>query len=1704
MRKRKPPNTPGKGTIHMEKWFEGRLTRRILSLALSVVMVQSLLPMPSIAAEGDGLCEHHTEHTGCGYVAAVEGQECTHVCGEDCYTVTTDCQHVHDESCYTDGALPAAGEEKAADACTHECTEESGCVTKVHTCVHTDHDDSCGYKEAVAGSPCTFVCEECAGKEPDAPAGSQPEEPTAKVITDWAWIDEEEYLDEETGNLALPGACEETPASFDDVVSFLPYEVTATVDGVEETLTIDWVCETYPEDGAYEGEYTFTATLPEGYVLGEGVQALTVDVLLGGGSTYASGISYMDWSDPQKMLVPATCESATEVTGSTEDVTWPAGWYVVNQDVTFGSILKPVAVRAVGDIHLILADGATCTIYGRLEVNSSGGETDSLTIYGQSDQTGTLRVENVSHWDCSNSDGCDGTKGNLYFDAAIGGKCTNQDFKSLAGCDTKITINGGVVNASYRRYDHSAVIQGAQSGQGAAIGSGPSGKATITINAGDVTGTSDSGAGIGSGNSGESIVVINGGTVHGYSTNGAGIGIGSTTNYKTANIIINGGTVTGTSSSGAGIGSAYGQNTGGSHANIFINGGNVTGNSSLGAGIGSGTKTLTASIEISGGTVCGQGNKGAGIGSGENSGEATIKIKGGKVTAQSSTGAAIGSGNNADNDKTKITITGGEISASTEHIGKAGAAIGGSLSGNKVAEIVIRNATVYAKAGGEAPGIGDGNVTISNSTVQAYGGKYAAGIGSRQRTNSNTITIENSNVTAVGGAEGAAGIGTGNFNAFSNSAMGKITITDSTVNAKGTAGAAGIGGGARVQVNRNDIEISGGTVYACRGRGPIDSESQLYQAYDIGDGEIPTDQQGASNTSCKFTLPANGTAWVYLESDNNRKSIAATSGVILEKKQSDGGYETCTVYGTQSLSADYPIASGRSMTVTSDATLNTGNYGIYVQNDGTLKRDGMVNGSIYYPLTLTDCTADSSNTSTYGDSNDRFGKEGATISLKPNVPTGYKFQSWETTPANLITSGSSFKMPNQATTVEAKGTQVLQITQQPANKTITYGENVSLEIEASTSISGGVISYQWYKNSEKLSGETSKTLSLSRLGANTVPYTFYCEVTCDDVSINSDTVTVTVEKAKGSVEITGNPGKTYNGQRAELTTDGYSVTGDGKVTVEYVKKGGSDYSTTAPTNAGTYYVQVTMSESQNFEEASNFTEFTISKATNNEWQTEPYVTGFTYGDNVTNPVTYEAAYGNDDVVVTYKKKGTTDAPSNTVPTEAGTYDVTVTLEETNNYGPKLEATNLTLTIEKAASSVTAAPADAQSLYDGSPVSLVTAGTPAGGTMKYSLDGKNWSENIPTATEWGKYTVYYMVEGGNNHNDTEPQPVKAEIVPFKIQRQTETVEIGYSNDAVMSVTLDTILDDQISCQWYQVTDEGDVALTGETAKELTIHKPNAGKYTYVCKITCGDYFKYSTVPVEVTPDSLENVDLSGYWAEGGEREIAPNETVKLTNPSSRLLTKYTTITNDQGGLYPTGMQVFKLNESNNPEEISALENLLNYEGCSIRIVGQPGIRMITSLTKEAKTALTQANLAGYTLEEYGTVVQWAKTLKENGQSLTLSTGEDNYAYRKGVSDPVFANVGNMTQYTNVLEWESLTDEQYAAKIAMRPYIILSSENGETVTLYGGTVERSIYDVAKQNADTFPVGSAGYNYVHDIIDRVDKPNSSTNSSTGGNVE
>ena len=189
-------------------------------------------------------------------------------------------------------------------------------------------------------------------------------------------------------------------------------------------------------------------------------------------------------------------------------------------------------------------------------------------------------------------------------------------------------------------------------------------------------------------------------------------------------------------------------------------------------------------------------------------------------------------------------------------------------------------------------------------------------------------------------------------------------------------------------------------------------------------------------------------------------------------------------------------------------------------------------------------------------------------------------------------------------------------------------------------------------------------------------------------------------------------------------------------------------------------------------------------------------------------------------------------------------------------------------------------------------------------------------------------------------------------------------------------------------------------------------------------------------------------------------------------------------------YPTGMQVFRITRQEGgakAEEITEFANLLNYAGCSIRISGKKGIRMITGIDQDVKKSLvSKAGLAGYTLEEYGTVVQWADTLGSNTLNLDNSN-KQNYAYKKGKADPIFSRANGMIQYTNVLVGFSLED--CAKDLILRPYIKLKDmTTGETVTLYGGSVCRSIGYVAKQNENTYKPGTAGYKYVHKIINAV----------------
>ena len=254
----------------------------------------------------------------------------------------------------------------------------------------------------------------------------------------------------------------------------------------------------------------------------------------------------------------------------------------------------------------------------------------------------------------------------------------------------------------------------------------------------------------------------------------------------------------------------------------------------------------------------------------------------------------------------------------------------------------------------------------------------------------------------------------------------------------------------------------------------------------------------------------------------------------------------------------------------------------------------------------------------------------------------------------------------------------------------------------------------------------------------------------------------------------------------------------------------------------------------------------------------------------------------------------------------------------------------------------------------------------------------------------------------------------------------------------------------------------------------------------------------TFTVEIPANYLDVTDKPEFdgkttvTVDGTEYPIEQMNGTRYVNlpETGDLLTIYSFMDGTPAGSYtnyPTGMQVFRITRQEGgakAEEITEFANLLNYAGCSIRISGKQGIRMITGIDQDVKKSLvSKAGLAGYTLEEYGTVVQWADTLGSNTLNLDNSN-KQNYAYKKGKADPIFSRANGMIQYTNVLVGFSLED--CAKDLILRPYIKLKDmTTGETVTLYGGSVCRSIGYVAKQNENTYKPGSSGYKYVHKII-------------------
>lgn len=165
------------------------------------------------------------------------------------------------------------------------------------------------------------------------------------------------------------------------------------------------------------------------------------------------------------------------------------------------------------------------------------------------------------------------------------------------------------------------------------------------------------------------------------------------------------------------------------------------------------------------------------------------------------------------------------------------------------------------------------------------------------------------------------------------------------------------------------------------------------------------------------------------------------------------------------------------------------------------------------------------------------------------------------------------------------------------------------------------------------------------------------------------------------------------------------------------------------------------------------------------------------------PVTVDQLKTTADVPGSWAWEG--EAPRNVA--DSGEKVLVFTPDDTATY--TTVELRVRVTITKADAQVTTQPqAVADLTYNGQPQTLITAGTAEGGTIQYALtENGPYSEELPTATDAGAYTVWYKVAGDANHADIAAVALKNAIAKADPTVPTDTLTAAYG-DTLSEVAL----------------------------------------------------------------------------------------------------------------------------------------------------------------------------------------------------------------------------------------------------------------------------------------------------------------------------
>ena len=220
----------------------------------------------------------------------------------------------------------------------------------------------------------------------------------------------------------------------------------------------------------------------------------------------------------------------------------------------------------------------------------------------------------------------------------------------------------------------------------------------------------------------------------------------------------------------------------------------------------------------------------------------------------------------------------------------------------------------------------------------------------------------------------------------------------------------------------------------------------------------------------------------------------------------------------------------------------------------------------------------------------------------------------------------------------------------------------------------------------------------------------------------------------------------------------------------------------------------------------------------------------------------------------------------TKPAANDSYEAEWTFTPAAGYEKYATATGtVTIKVNKATPTFTAPTAQENLTYTGQEQALITAGSVTDySTMQYSLtENGTYSQDIPTGTDAGAYTVWYRVIGDENHNDTAPASVAVRIgqKPLTITEVTAASKTydGTTNAGITSVTFDNVTLTRDTD--YTVTASFDdagvgsgknitatVTLMGQTAKNYALEQSSFPTTGSITKAAAPDFTKETALTI----------------------------------------------------------------------------------------------------------------------------------------------------------------------------------------------------------------------------------------------------------------